>query len=46
MKKIFSRIFRRGKFCPKNFLNVDKKLNSNPLNINHKKKGGKYEKNR
>ena len=26
---------RRNKFCPKNFLNVDKKLNLNSLNINH-----------
>jgi len=29
---------RRENFCPKNFLNVDKKINSNPLNINHEKK--------
>ena len=29
---------RRNKFCPKNFLNVDKKLNLNPLNINHEQK--------
>tara|TARA_Y100001970_G_scaffold77676_1_gene98755 strand:+ start:4703 stop:4987 length:285 start_codon:yes stop_codon:yes gene_type:complete len=27
---------RRINFCPKNFLNVDKKNNLNPLNINHK----------
>ena len=36
MKKLFSYIFKRINFCPKNFLNVDKKNNLNPLNINHK----------
>ena len=26
---------RKKKYCPKNFLNLDKKLNLNALNINH-----------